>query len=266
MIRINKSVEPDTKWRRRARAATKRLCDRFTADSQAYVSGTRHFEFDGRIYGDASIKALLRSAQYDKCCYCEMVVGASGDVEHFRPKGDVRQDTDETVLTPGYYWLAYDWLNLFLSCSTCNQRHKKSLFPLAYPQVRARSHDDGELLSNEQPLIIHPCLDDPEEHIGFRAEIAFPRPVNGHGSVRGEQSIRVFDLNRPDLRSQRRRTLERTYACLALVKAVERGDIEIRTAEGKKLLEDAIRHLSICVGENEQFASMSRCALKSESF
>lgn len=51
-------------------------------------------------------------------------------VEHFRPKGGWRQSPGQPIEQPGYYWLAYEWSNLFLACGPCNSRHKRNLFPL----------------------------------------------------------------------------------------------------------------------------------------
>jgi len=63
---------------------------------------------------------------------CEgKVVGlADLHVEHYRPKGKVTVRTDENDQTsrevidhPGYFWLAYEWYNLILSCPYCNTSH-----------------------------------------------------------------------------------------------------------------------------------------------
>ena len=69
----------------------------------------------------------VRSTLYDhhnkKCCYCERKrdLKREPDIEHFRPKAKVTEDAEH----PGYWWLAYDWKNLFFSCRTCNQEFKK---------------------------------------------------------------------------------------------------------------------------------------------
>src|SRR5258708_22637098 len=115
-------------------------CTSYTRYTAEYQNGTRTFPFDSEIYGHPEIKQALVAAQHGKCCFCERRVGADGDVEHFRPKAACRQDETCVLTRPGYYWLAYAWENLMLSCSACNQRHKKNLFPLADPAGRATSH------------------------------------------------------------------------------------------------------------------------------
>ena len=110
----------------------------------AYDHGTRAFTFNSDIYGAKSVKKALIKAQHDKCCFCESKIThvAYGDVEHFRPKGGYRQRPEDELEQPGYYWLAYAWTNLYLSCQLCNQRYKANLFPLKDPDRRAKSHHE----------------------------------------------------------------------------------------------------------------------------
>jgi len=113
-----------------------------TADLKtAYDAGERDFSFNSDIYGAKSVKNKLKGVQRNKCCFCEARVAhvSHGDVEHFRPKGGFQQDEGDELIKPGYYWLAYDWSNLFLSCQICNQIHKKNLFPLADP-TQSKGH------------------------------------------------------------------------------------------------------------------------------
>ena len=54
----------------------------------------------------------------DKCWYIECKnLGADDDIDHFRPKSGVREDPTH----PGYYWLAFEWTNLRLSCHRANR-------------------------------------------------------------------------------------------------------------------------------------------------
>jgi hypothetical protein len=51
----------------------------------------------------------------------------------FRPKGGWVQNDGDALTQPGYYWLAYEWSNLLISCQLCNQEFKKNRFPLLNP-------------------------------------------------------------------------------------------------------------------------------------
>ncbi len=138
----------------------------------------------------AQAKPFLLKLFNDKCAYCESLISNTqpGDVEHYRPKGRIR-DLDGRVVRivlagkevdhPGYWWLCYEWLNLLPSCIDCNRRRrheqedqlagkvqelagKAELFPIA--GRRAAGPDDP--LSAEEALLLNPTEDDfnPEEH------------------------------------------------------------------------------------------------------
>ena len=93
-----------------------------------YDNGKSTFSFSSRIYGHKTVKETLKNLQYHKCCFCEAKIThiSHGDVEHFRPKGGFQTSLNERLTKPGYYWLAYDFSNLFLACQICNQSYKKN--------------------------------------------------------------------------------------------------------------------------------------------
>jgi uncharacterized protein (TIGR02646 family) len=168
------------------------------------VTNPHKFKFTGKIYGHPNVKAQLKKDQNNKCCFCEtsdVDVVAHGDVEHFRPKGGHQQNVNDQLGYPGYYWLAYEWDNLFFSCQICNQRYKKNRFPLVDPAQRATNqHAAAELLSNT--LLVHPSREDPEAEIGFNHEIPFGK------TDKGKKSIQAFGLKRDRLSEARRRHLD----------------------------------------------------------
>jgi uncharacterized protein (TIGR02646 family) len=166
----------------------------------AFAKGATEFTFDGGIYGHPTVKKTLIKAQHDKCCFCESRVThiASGHIEHFRPKGGVRQRKQDPLKKPGYFWLAYEWTNLLFCCEICNSRFKKNLFPLSDPKARARKPTDN--LDAERPVFLNPADEDPTLHIGFREE--YPFAVNA--SSRGETTWRELGLDREELAEMRR--------------------------------------------------------------
>jgi len=190
---------------------TKRTCpdallagaERTKEDCAAYSNGKRQFDFYRAIYGHKAVRTALREAQHRKCCYCEgrSDAFAPADIEHYRPKGAVRQGRESKKLFPGYYWLAYKWENLYLCCQVCNRSCKKDLFPLEDPAARARSHQDD--ISGEKPLLLDPGgPDDLHKHIQFRQEYA----VGLTGA--GRTTIEVLDLNREALVDERLKRLK----------------------------------------------------------
>lgn len=195
MILVSKSpTQPKALAGGKALAAA--LCKAYQKDPDAYRTGRKQMVFDRRSYGSAPIKSALSRDQHGKCCYCESKFTHvyTGDVEHFRPKGAVGRPSER--ITPGYYWLAYEWNNLFLSCATCNQTYKRDQFPLARESERARHHDMH--LDREIPLLINPSGPiNPRDHIWFNRDV----PV---GTTRsGEETIRVAGLDRENLTLRR---------------------------------------------------------------
>ena len=195
MIRINKAAHkiPDILGENgKAETVTENLKTDFD-------KGNKVFKFDGKIYGHKSVKKELRDSQHNKCCFCEAKVShiSHGDVEHFRPKGGYYSKESDLLMTPGYYWLAYDFSNLFFSCQLCNQIYKKNYFPLVDETRRAKSHHDQ--WANEESLILHPEFDNPENHITFVAEVVLPKNI----SEKGKETIRRTGIDRKELEDNR---------------------------------------------------------------
>lgn len=229
MIRITKPAAPGV-LTGRGRKSAAGFCTAYRKNPAAYQ--TRGFEPNSAIYAHPDVKAALRKAQHDKCAFCESRFAhiAYGDVEHYRPKGGYKQHESDPLGYPGYYWLAYDWDNLFLSCALCNQRFKRNLFPLADPARRAVCHDDD--LAGENPDLLHPERDDPEAHITFADELPVPRD----GSSRGEATIAVLGLDRDELNAQRN-TLRRVLLALQRSRDSLRGRSRPTAAQRRQIAE-----------------------------
>lgn len=247
MIRIDKPATPPAVLTSRGREETGRNRDAYTAHPDDYDRGTRAFSFDSAIYGHDTVKQTLIRAQHGKCCFCEAKIThiSYGDVEHFRPKAGYRQQPDEGLGRPGYYWLAYEWANLYLSCQLCNQRHKKNTFPLRDANRRCRNHLGD--LAQEEPLFVDPASVNPEEHIEFAAE----QPVAKNGSLLGNETIEALGLRREPLRERR---FDR-YRMLATLK-----DVALLYPE-EPLGQRARALLELAVREDAEYASMARCLM-----
>lgn len=229
------------------------LANRGMAESaiicQAFDEGKTDFKFNDEIYGHPEVKGLLRAVQDGKCCFCEAKIEhiSYGDVEHYRPKAGWIQEK-EKLNRPGYYWLAYDWDNLFLSCEICNQRHKKNYFPLSDNTRRALSHKYN--VEEEIPFFIKPDKDDPEQFIEFKEEI--PTPVDG--SLRGKLTIERLGLNREYLNENRRVKLTPIRLLYNLVK-----DIPVTEPDLKQRAVNQIKKIALeSTADNAEYAAMFR--------
>jgi hypothetical protein len=111
MIRICKPTTAPAKLSKQGKTKAAEHAKEYNANQGDYQSGTKKFNFSDSIYNDPTVKAILIKAQHQKCCFCERLIGNDGDVEHFRPKSAYSQN--RKLERPGYYWLAYDWDNLY---------------------------------------------------------------------------------------------------------------------------------------------------------
>ena len=248
MIRITKPRRAPKVLKTRGTEKRDAYCREYAEHREDYDRGERTFEFNRHIYAHEDVKKALIRAHHDKCCYCESKIThiSYSDIEHFRPKKGFQQRRSDELGRPGYYWLAYDWSNLFLSCEVCNRRHKASLFPLANPDERALCHTDD--VAKEQALFVNPSEEEPEEHISFQREVAVP--VNR--SRKGRTTINALRLNRPKLQAVRRDQ----YQNLKIIYALAQKDPpEPETQEARKLIDD-------CLSDCAQYASMVRCAVE----
>jgi uncharacterized protein (TIGR02646 family) len=248
MIAIQRTDEPDilkTKGKNKRQV----LC-------QEYDNGTRKFTFDSNIYADNSVKQALITMQYDKCCFCESKFShiAYGDVEHFRPKGGYKQnETDKDLVKPGYYWLAYDWNNLLVSCTLCNQKYKANLFPLLDDSKRAKNHH--ATLADETPLLINPTLQNPEQHISFREEIPFAIGDN----LFGKHTISVLALDRKELNDRRLKEYDDFQVLNKLVKLAKQQSDNV---ELHNLAKKAQLNIDKRTQPNSEYSAMIKAALQ----
>ena len=247
MIKINKPRQAPKVLREKGKKERRTNCNLYTLNKAAYDAGKKNFEFDSKIYGHKKVKKELIEAQHDKCCFCESKIThiSFGDVEHFRPKGGVRQTSKSPLGKPGYYWLAYEWSNLFLSCQLCNQRFKKNLFPLQNPRNRAKSHND--ITNAEKPIFISPD-EDPEQYIAFRQEI----PYASDDDPRGDATIKALGLDRDKLNDRRKDY----YDKLQLIHETATLGLPLSLRKKAKALIDK------CKQDSNKYASMVRCAVK----
>ena len=139
MIKISRPKNVPLKLQTDGNAENKNNCRDYDADPKSFSNGTKTFDIKNRIYGDTTVKNVLRAMQYSKCCFCEKdLEDEDGAVEHFRPKGGYKLANKSKLIKPGYYWLGYEWSNLFFVCSRCNSAgNKGNFFPLLDESKRA---------------------------------------------------------------------------------------------------------------------------------
>jgi uncharacterized protein (TIGR02646 family) len=139
------------------------------------------------------VRDALAASFKNKCAYCETVVEVSTDydVDSFRPRSRA-VDRDGTISPDHYWWLIYEWTNLLFSCSTCNNL-KGSRFPVNKERAPI-GETRADALQAEEPLLLDPCVDYPEEELIFdeKGKVA-------SDTLRGRKTIDVLSLNRSTL-------------------------------------------------------------------
>lgn len=171
-------------------------------------------QVDDTLY--KAYKDYLLAAFADKCAYCESVISASqpGDVEHYRPKNRVTDDSLTPLKAnydgwgeidhPGYFWLAYEWENLLPSCAECN-RYRSPPSGHAYgkadrfPIKGKRAHFPGDE-AREKALLLDPTTEEPNKHFLF-FEDGKMRALTSEG----EATIKLLGLNTRELLVRMRR-------------------------------------------------------------
>lgn len=160
----------------------------------------------------------LKMLYNNKCAYCEEKVIKENElqsgeiserkkdatIDHYRPKD------------AGYYWLGNEWTNLLFACTTCNESIKKTQFPIKASKAVLLTHitlfDDKEIfdkglftgnssifradkdfLQAESPLLLHPEIDEPQDHLTFDSWGRIKYLTD-----RGKETISVLKLDRFD--------------------------------------------------------------------
>ncbi len=194
MIRVVRGAEPTELATVRARRLAKLA---------SYLAKPGHTPSADEIGEDYQVaKSALFKAQWFKCAYCELPINMGwSDVEHFRPKAEA--DRKPGCTHPhGYWWLAWTWENLLLSCNVCNRpqkdgRGKGVRFPLDHGSVPLTAGQTPP--GQEKPLLHDPTEPGALDHIVYRRELRggetvwVPRARNG--SQRGDITIRLCALD-----------------------------------------------------------------------
>ena len=117
---------------------------------------------DGSKYGHKDIRERLNSCSFNKCFYCESkLTGDLREIDHY-----IEVSIDHSK--------AYDWENLYLSCTNCNDKLDHNVIPVT----------DA----------LNPCVDSDDEiqrHITFEKECICSQP----DSEKGLKTIQKFKLD-----------------------------------------------------------------------
>ncbi len=240
MIRIIRPESPSYFKSERVLRANSNIADQRRSVSQSRL------KFDSRLF--EPITKEIASVFNHKCAYCESAIRSVSvsELDTFRPKAGSR-NLNKEFSPEHYWWLAYEWENIYLSCQICNVKYKRDWFPVE--GIRAMVTAKGALLQNEKPLFVDPCVDVPEEHIHFK-----PDGQCTGLTEKGHITIEILGLNRQELIVARsncaRKFLSRLVAFQAKSSAKVITDLKKYVAE---LFSDA---------PQQEYAGMLRAVFK----
>ncbi len=157
----------------------------------------------------------------DKCWYTEVPrIGTDFDIDHFWPKGRVK-DAEGQILKkngeqhPGYWWKAYDIDNYRYSCIYSNRSREEGgkidFFPLTEEKYRA--WQEGDDCDYDHRLILDPCSLEDVQSVSFEiqtAEIAcaYTEEQNLGAYQRVKFSKTCLNLDEPTIKSARLKTVK----------------------------------------------------------
>jgi hypothetical protein len=185
----------------------------------------------------SEVKPTYSALQHNKCGYCERKLADAErgliehDVEHFRPKSEVKEWPSPEVRaarkidfatggasSTGYYLLPYHPWNYLVACKTCNSTLKSSAFPVA--GRRDTAADDPWKIAGEDPLLVYPLGDldeDPAALLTFIGNLPVPTKTSGHAYERARTVIAFFELDtREDLLEERAKWIQALWIALRL--------------------------------------------------
>lgn len=164
----------------------------------------RRWSFD-QLWLEAPVTEALLRVFHHKCAFCEIPLVDSPNFEHFRPYGGALNQ-DGTHDPDHYWWLAYQWHNLYPICERC-KFNKANKFPVTRrrPPITTinyelfRHHLESEEyyreMKRERALLLDPCLDTPDDALLFLDDGTV---VGIDGQERGQATIDIFGLNRDE--------------------------------------------------------------------
>ena len=209
--------------------------------------------------------AALKSLGNGKCWYCESREDRSDkSIDHFRPKNSVAESPDH----PGYWWLAFAWINYRYSCTYCNSRRRGSdratvggkhdHFPLV--DEAARVFNEGST-DAETPVLLDPARDSDTTLLYFREDgVVSARFREDHNRLhwkRAEASVDLYHLNHEDV-VEARRELHRQIKRILELGKIGFADQQTNNAAAAATTEYAVGELRGLLDRGSEFSAAAR--------
>ncbi len=188
-------IEPDNnewkKWKLKCKKATEKVIEK--------VKCKQAWNINRQLYKEQKYEFYFKKSNpfYGRCAYCEKKLGDFDDLDHYRPAKEVTKMNHKVIDRLGYYWLAYDWLNLLPCCKACNSKKKRNgettgkgnRFPVAGSRAKKPG---GE--KKEHPLLLNPTIDNPDKH--FEYDLEDSKICSKEKSKKAKVTIRILGFHK----------------------------------------------------------------------
>ena len=216
----------------------------------------------------------------NKCWYSEVQLdGADPNVDHFRPKGQVREidaDLQNTgKASDGYWWLAFEFANYRLAAMHANQRRvdedtaggKWDYFPIRGDRA-AEGSLWGEIM--EDILALDPCSATDVRLLWFdpdgRPSVSnWKRKPNVNDEERVRATIWLYHLDKQEIQSSRANHVEEIRKDLRKANAEYRlwgRDSANPNLQARNSFNQKIAEIGMKIADRAVFAGAKRCAVR----
>jgi hypothetical protein len=273
-INLNNLSIPAT-WGSRARQLTRELAALPPEERPGFIEKNRE-----DTWGADEVLKALREIVGNKCWYSEVPLeGADPNIDHFRPKGQVREVDEELKNTkktsPGYWWLAFDCQNFRLSSMHANQRRvdadtnggKWDYFPVL--GSRAAEGTIWTLIA-ENSLALDPCSASDVALLWFDPDgnpcySKGKRKPNELDQQRVRTTVWLYHLDKQEIVIRRGQHIRRIFADLrdadAQYKVWDR-DSASPNLQAKISFDRRIADIKAELSDSAEFAGAKRCAVR----
>lgn len=256
MRKVNITGSPPADWITEASRITQQLVDAGDIEAKQQI-----IETNKTFWRDKRLTDWLLSQFNNKCWYTEAVTNvASFHVDHFRPKGEVKNIDKSTEA--GYWWLAFNWKNYILSGQLINTK-KSSYFPLVRG-ARAPANCPDCDLALETRILIDPRTNE-ARLISFESESSGCLATSAGGITvneieRVKHTIEIFGLNRLSLLNQARK--QKWDSCIRNIKKFEGASNSTAQALAEVEKNGVIDSLKNDISYNSEYSSVAKACIR----
>jgi hypothetical protein len=240
-----------------------------------FINGNRD-----ATWAHPQVLQALRAIVGNKCWYSEVQLdGADPNVDHFRPKGQVRE-VDEDLqntkkVSDGYWWLAFEFANYRLAAMHANQRRvdadteggKWDYFPIRGNRA-PEGTPWGEIM--EDILALDPCSATDVQLLWFDPDgkpcaSNWKSEPNARDVERVKATIWLYHLDKLEIQTSRAKHVEE------IRKDLRKANVDFRlwdrnsphpNLQARNSFNHKIAEIGIKIGDNAVFARAKRCAVR----